>query len=96
MKTTMKRLLMLCLLTVGMAKATRAQHITPMSPYEDNTAYYNLYYSYYDNGYGGKWMEQYYATIFKFISPLLGFAKIPETVTSQGHTFTVRGFGNTG
>jgi hypothetical protein len=41
-------------------------------------------------------MEQYYATIFKFTSPLLGFAKIPETVTSQGRTFTVRGFGDTG
>ena len=91
MNTYIKRMIVLCLLVVGGASAF-GQTVQSMGTTQDNAAIYNLYYSYYNNGYGGKWMESYYATIQK-VTPIIGFATIPETITYGDHTYTVRGFG---
>lgn len=84
-------MIVLCLLAAGGASAF-GQTVQSMGTTQDNAAIYNLYYSYYNNGYGGKWMESYYATIKK-VTPIIGFATIPETITYGDHTYTVRGFG---
>ncbi|MBP3830287.1 MAG: leucine-rich repeat protein [Bacteroidaceae bacterium] len=92
MNTYIKRMIVLCLLAAGGASAF-GQTVQSMGTTQDNAAIYNLYYSYYSNGYGGKWMESYYATIQK-VTPTIGFATIPEAVTYGNHTYYVRGFGS--
>ena len=89
MNTYIKRMIVLCLLVVGGASAF-GQTVQSMGTTQDNAAIYNLYYSYYNNGYGGKWMESYYATIQK-VTPIIGFATIPETITYGDHTYTMKG-----
>lgn len=93
MKKLVKKLLLLVLLLAGWTGTAFGQTVQSMGTTQDNAAIYNLYYSYYSNGYGGKWMESYYATIQK-VTPTIGFATIPEAVTYGNHTYYVRGFGS--
>ena len=92
MKHFKQILTILCLLLAGWTSTANGQTVQSMGTTQDNQAIYNLYYSYYNNGYGGRWMESYYATIQK-VTPIIGFATIPKTVTHGNHTYSVLGFG---
>ena len=92
MKHFKQILTILCLLLAGWTSTANGQTVQSMGTTQDDQAIYNLYYSYYNNGYGGRWMESYYATIQK-VTPIIGFATIPKTVTHGNHTYSVLGFG---
>ncbi len=92
MKHFKQILTILCLLVAGWTSTVNGQTVQSMGTTQDDQAIYNLYYSYYNNGYGGRWMESYYATIQK-VTPIIGFATIPKTVTHGNHTYSVLGFG---
>lgn len=95
MKHFKQFLTILCLLLAGWTSTVNGQTVQSMGTTQDDQAIYNLYYSYYNNGYGGRWMESYYATIQK-VTPIIGFATIPKTVTHGNHTYSVLGFGTSG
>ena len=95
MNTLLKRLLASCLLVVGMAASALGQVVDQVGSYDDGNAVYKLYHSYYSNGMGGYWMEEYYATIYRFYAPNNTFKTktIPAYIEFNNQQYNVVGIG---
>ena len=95
MNTLLKRLLASCLLVVGMAASALGQVVDQVGSYDDGNAVYKLYHSYYPNGMGGYWMEEYYATIYRFYAPNNTFKTktIPAYIEFNNQQYNVVGIG---
>lgn len=89
MKTTMKRLLMACLLAAGIASAASGQQVMQMGITQDNVCKYGLYYSYFTYN-GFTFGESYYATINDFVNTST-WVTVPATVEYGGRVYQVRG-----
>ena len=92
MEKFMKRILMLCLLVVGMATTARAQQTVVqmgITTDPDSICNFGLYYSYYSWN-GNKFAESYYALLYDFKSNV-SYVTVPATVTYGGRTYAVRG-----